>query len=83
MRIEDISEKKIVLVTVGLPARGKSFVMRKLTKYTSWLGFPTKIFNAGNYRRQEGMAGTDATFFDASNVSAKKMRDEVTLIILI
>ncbi|OQR99526.1 phosphoglycerate mutase [Thraustotheca clavata] len=76
---ENMSFKRLVLVTVGLPARGKSFVMRKLTKYTAWLGFPTKIFNAGNYRRMEGMASQDASFFDAENADAKRIRDELAM----
>src|SRR5688572_11501741 len=56
------SQKKLVLVMVGLPARGKSFVVHKATRYIEWLGFPTKMFNVGNYRRKIGKAGEDAQF---------------------
>ena len=37
---------------VGLPARGKSFVSRKLEAYLNWSGSQAKIFNVGRYRRQ-------------------------------
>ncbi|KAI8802329.1 6-phosphofructo-2-kinase-domain-containing protein [Cladochytrium replicatum] len=36
---------------VGLPARGKSYICKKLTRYLSWCGYNTKVFNVGNKRR--------------------------------
>ncbi|KAJ2883991.1 6-phosphofructo-2-kinase [Coemansia asiatica] len=39
---------------VGLPARGKSYIVKKLKRYLSWLGFQTKIFNVGDRRRLAG-----------------------------
>lgn len=27
---------------VGLPARGKTYMSRKLTRYLNWIGMPTK-----------------------------------------
>ena len=38
---------------VGLPARGKSYICKKLSKYLIWCGFNSKIFNVGNKRRKE------------------------------
>ncbi|TMW68748.1 hypothetical protein Poli38472_006216 [Pythium oligandrum] len=76
------SQKKLVLVMVGLPARGKSFVVHKATRYIEWLGFPTKIFNVGNYRRKLGRAGEDANFFSADNADAKKLREEMAMVVL-
>ena len=40
-----------ILVMVGLPARGKTFVARKLQGYLSWLGYRTLWVNVGDYRR--------------------------------
>ncbi len=37
---------------VGLPARGKSFLARKLQAYLTWYGTHCKIFNVGKYRRE-------------------------------
>lgn len=31
-----------VIVMVGLPARGKTYISRKLTRYLNWIGIPTK-----------------------------------------
>ncbi|KAJ1674719.1 6-phosphofructo-2-kinase [Spiromyces aspiralis] len=45
-------DHKLVVVMVGLPARGKSYIVKKLKRYLSWLGFNTKIFNVGDRRRR-------------------------------
>ncbi|KAJ3334136.1 hypothetical protein HDU76_008598 [Blyttiomyces sp. JEL0837] len=42
---------KLVVVMVGLPARGKSYICKKLSKYLAWCGFRTRVFNVGNRRR--------------------------------
>ena len=31
-----------MLVMVGLPARGKTYISKKLTRYLNWIGVPTK-----------------------------------------
>uniref|UniRef100_A0A4W6EM43 6-phosphofructo-2-kinase/fructose-2,6-biphosphatase 4b n=1 Tax=Lates calcarifer TaxID=8187 RepID=A0A4W6EM43_LATCA len=41
-----------LIVTVGLPARGKTYISKKLTRYLNWIGVPTKEFNVGQYRRE-------------------------------
>lgn len=42
----------MVIALVGLPARGKSFVARKLEAHLQWSGSQCKIFNVGKYRRK-------------------------------
>jgi len=42
---------KLVIVMVGLPARGKSYITKKLARYLNWLQHDTKIFNVGERRR--------------------------------
>ena len=42
---------KLVIVMVGLPARGKSYIVKKLQRYLNWLQHPTEIFNVGERRR--------------------------------
>ena len=44
--------RKVVVGFVGLPARGKSYLARKLAYYLNWMGVTTKIFNHGDYRRK-------------------------------
>ena len=42
---------KLIIVMVGLPARGKSYIVKKVARYLNWLQHPTKIFNVGDRRR--------------------------------
>ncbi|CAN6624807.1 6-phosphofructo-2-kinase 1 [Trichomonascus vanleenenianus] len=45
-------ESKLVIVMVGLPARGKSYVTKKLCRFLNWQQHGAKIFNVGNTRRK-------------------------------
>lgn len=42
---------KLVIIMVGLPARGKSYITKKLQRYLSWQQHSARIFNVGNRRR--------------------------------
>lgn len=44
---------KLVIVMVGLPARGKSYITSKLTRYLNWLQHDCRVFNVGNTRRMD------------------------------
>ncbi|KAK6463890.1 6-phosphofructo-2-kinase-domain-containing protein [Scheffersomyces coipomensis] len=44
---------KLVIVMVGLPARGKSYITNKLTRYLNWLQHDCRVFNVGNTRRRD------------------------------
>ncbi|KAF9120475.1 hypothetical protein BGX30_003156 [Mortierella sp. GBA39] len=70
---------------VGLPARGKSYLVKKLQRYLTWLQYDTKVFNVGNRRRiaskgdnRNGTSHSHA-FFDPKNKAAKEIRDELAL----
>jgi broad specificity phosphatase PhoE len=52
------NSERVVIVLVGLPGRGKSFVARKLQTFLNWRGTECKVFNVGKYRR-EAAAVTD------------------------
>lgn len=41
-------EGKLVLSMVGLPARGKTFIARRLKRHLTWLGYRAEIYNVGN-----------------------------------
>jgi len=45
-------DAKLVIVMVGLPARGKSYITKKVCRYLNWLQHDTMIFNVGNRRRK-------------------------------
>ena len=42
---------RIVIVTVGLPARGKTHISVAVARYLRWLGVKTHVFHLGDYRR--------------------------------
>lgn len=63
-----------VLVMVGLPARGKTYISRKLTRYLNWIGVTTKVFNVGEYRRDAFKQYASKEFFDPNNEEAVKIR---------
>jgi Mrp family chromosome partitioning ATPase len=69
---------KLIVIMVGLPGRGKTFLCNKLRCYLSWLGHNTAHFNVGAYRRmQRGSGGEvqDAAFFDAHNAAGVEARN--------
>ncbi|KAK5095380.1 6-phosphofructo-2-kinase [Exophiala xenobiotica] len=48
---------KLIIIMVGLPARGKSYIVKKIARYLNWLQHPTRIFNVGDRRRVVGGKG--------------------------
>ncbi|DBA00170.1 TPA: hypothetical protein N0F65_007795 [Lagenidium giganteum] len=68
---------KLVLVMVGLPARGKSFIAKKLWKFLCWKGLKSHVFNVGQLRRTVCAGVQDHTFFDPSNAKAREERENL------
>ena len=68
-------EQKLAVVMVGLPARGKTFVARKLQGYLSWLGYRTLSVNVGDYRRARAGAKQPATYFAPDNEATREERE--------
>ncbi len=62
---------------VGLPARGKSSVARRLHRYLSWLGYRTRIFNLGDYRRRVLGGGQGPDFFAPGNAAGVLQRNRM------
>jgi len=67
---------------VGLPARGKTYVARKIMRYLNWLGHRTHLFNVGNYRREHIGSLQSHDFFDPHNEAGVRQRTEVALMAL-
>lgn len=63
-----------VIVMVGLPARGKTYIAKKLTRYLNWIGISTKVFNVGEYRRKATAAFKPHDFFRHDNHEAQRIR---------
>ncbi|KAI0303435.1 bifunctional phosphatase [Multifurca ochricompacta] len=82
----DYSEAKIVLAMVGLPARGKSYLSNKLTRYLKWLEYNVQVFNVGQLRRSRAKQKREqsgikedhtASYFSHDNVDATRLRDQL------
>lgn len=67
---------KLVIIMVGLPARGKSYITKKIQRYLSWQQHSTRIFNVGNRRRIA--AGMTSPTKDSAPVSANVKDDAPT-----
>ena len=71
---------RIVIATVGLPARGKTHVSVALARYLRWLGVKTRIFHLGDYRRATIGHGTDVPddyFFVNASASSVLLRQKI------
>lgn len=64
-------EVKHVICMVGLPARGKTYIAKKLSRYLNWIGITTKVFNVGEYRRRATSEYNSHKFFLASNAEVR------------
>ncbi|KAG0641955.1 6-phosphofructo-2-kinase-domain-containing protein [Tuber brumale] len=73
---------KLVIVMVGLPARGKSYITQKVARYLNWLQHDTKIFNVADSVTSvdiDGGVDQSASFFDPANKAAAELREKVAM----
>lgn len=74
---------KLVIIMVGLPATGKSYITNKLSRYLNYSMYFCKVFNVGNTRRryskENGIGEQDSKFFDPKNTEANSLRDKWAL----
>uniref|UniRef100_A0A8C9VWF4 6-phosphofructo-2-kinase/fructose-2,6-biphosphatase 1 n=1 Tax=Scleropages formosus TaxID=113540 RepID=A0A8C9VWF4_SCLFO len=81
--VPQFTNSPTLIVMVGLPARGKTYISKKLTRYLNWIGVPTKVFNLGQYRREAVQAYKTFEFFlpdneevfDATNTTRDRRAD--------
>ncbi|XP_014464623.2 6-phosphofructo-2-kinase/fructose-2,6-bisphosphatase 2 isoform X2 [Alligator mississippiensis] len=71
-----------LIVMIGLPARGKTYMSKKLTRYLNWIGVPTKVFNLGVYRREAVKSYKSYDFFRHDNKEAMEIRKKCALVAL-
>ncbi|KAE8146412.1 6PF2K-domain-containing protein [Aspergillus avenaceus] len=71
---------RIVIITVGLPARGKTHISVALARYLRWLGVKTRIFHLGDYRRATIPFGQDIPddyFFVNASATSVLLRQKI------
>ncbi|XP_060039352.1 6-phosphofructo-2-kinase/fructose-2,6-bisphosphatase 1 isoform X2 [Erinaceus europaeus] len=76
--IPQFTNSPTMVIMVGLPARGKTYISTKLTRYLNWIGTPTKVFNLGQYRR-EAVNYKNYEFFLPDNMEALHIRKQCAL----
>jgi broad specificity phosphatase PhoE/predicted kinase len=72
----------VVLAMVGLPARGKSYIARKVARYLSWLGHKTRVFNVGSYRREHVGSRQPNEFFNPDNPAGRTALHDLAMMAL-
>jgi len=66
-----------VIAMVGLPARGKTYISKKLSRYLNWIGVNTKVFNLGDYRRRMENKYSNHEIFNPENAEGRALREKV------
>lgn len=74
-------QDKLIIVMVGLPARGKSYITKKISNYLNWLNINNKIFNVGNKRRLQLLQCEEqnADFFNPNQSKNVAIRDQLAM----
>jgi len=76
-----MEEKKLYIVMVGLPARGKSVIASRLKENLVKDGIRTQIFNNGDLRRKlTGKDTSDPEFYHPENKEGVDLREKIALI---
>ena len=70
---------KLYVAMVGVPARGKSTLAKRIRSGLEQQGIRTAIFNNGELRRMLfGLESGSAEFFNPDNTRAQRLRDQIT-----
>uniref|UniRef100_A0A7N8X0U3 6-phosphofructo-2-kinase/fructose-2,6-bisphosphatase-like n=1 Tax=Mastacembelus armatus TaxID=205130 RepID=A0A7N8X0U3_9TELE len=77
--VPQFTNSPTMIVMVGLPARGKTYISKKLTRYLNWIGVTTKVFNVGQYRRDATRSYNSYEFFRPDNIEAMNIRKACAL----
>eukprot|EP00730_Choanoeca_flexa_P012680 TRINITY_DN4514_c0_g1_i1.p1 TRINITY_DN4514_c0_g1~~TRINITY_DN4514_c0_g1_i1.p1 ORF type:complete len:604 (+),score=125.36 TRINITY_DN4514_c0_g1_i1:155-1966(+) len=74
-----LMSEKLVVIMVGLPARGKTYIATKLAYYLNWIMVKCRVFNLGRYRRRKFGPESPAQFFHPDNVEGQQKRKELAV----
>jgi len=72
-----VNDRKLLVVMVGLPARGKSYTSLKLCRYLNWVGCKAQEFNFKLYREKHMKGFQTHHFFKDDNYEAVRQRDDL------
>ena len=75
-----MEKKKLYIVMVGLPARGKSTIATKLREHLNQDGIHTKAFNNGDLRRKLSLTDTShAGFYNPEYKEGVAIREKIAI----
>ncbi len=58
-------------------------MVKKLSRYLTWLGYETNVFNVGEARRKTpGFEIADHSFFSSGDADARRMREQIAFSVL-
>ena len=72
-------DNKIIIIMVGLPARGKSYTSNSLCRYLTWSGYKCKVFNSGKLRRSLYPECNKAEFFNPDNKNNNLRLEKISI----
>ena len=70
---------KLVVVLVGLPGSGKTYIARKVSRYLRWISYRTRVFSLAKYRLEK-VGSKQAAFFDPDNHINYQMRVKLMML---
>ena len=78
-QLTSVDSVGLIIVMVGLPGRGKTYIARRLCRWLNWKGTQCRIFNVGKYRRDREKEGSEdkAAYFDHKNEEAAAEREQL------
>jgi len=69
---------KLVIVMVGIPNRGKTYISRKVARYLRWISYRARVFSLAKYRLDK-LGSKPANFFNPANSENTKLRDDLMM----
>jgi predicted kinase len=70
---------KLVVVLVGLPGSGKTYIARKVSRYLRWISYRTRVFSLAKYRLEK-VGSKQASFFDPDDQVNYQMRVKLMML---
>jgi predicted kinase len=67
-----------VIVMVGIPNRGKTYISRKVARYLRWISYRARVFSLAKYRLDK-LGSKPAIFFNPANNENTKLRDDLMM----
>eukprot|EP00904_Undaria_pinnatifida_P009679 jgi/Undpi1/5841/HiC_scaffold_2.g01115.m1 len=68
---------KLLVIMVGMPGTGKTYISRKVARYLRWINYRTRAFSLARYRNARCGTGLKCDFYDTTDADSAATRREV------